>query len=130
MKKIGIIGAILLSITAVNAATNLTCGVFKGAAMGKPATKIVIDLDQDQVFKSIFISSTQTFSVTKGNESLTLGFSESEGTSKTILTESIVRNMESGDSIGLSSLRVNDQEKTNTAVCYLTGRSDVAPFDM
>lgn len=129
MKKI-LIGVLLIISSSSYASTNLICGVFQGNAVGKPNKRIVMNLDEDRIAQSVFISPSQTFSIANGGESVTLGFSEAKGTTKTVITENLIRKMQANESIGIVGYRVNDEEKSNTAVCYLTGESTQAPFDL
>jgi hypothetical protein len=127
MKKL-MIGLALMASSTTFATTNLTCGIFNGENYSL-MKKVVIDIDQDQVYESIFTSESQTFSITKAKGTLTLGFSDAEGTNKTVISEAIIRMMKGSQSIGVISHLANDESKNHTAVCYQTGTSENTPFD-
>ena len=130
MKKAILIALTLVTSFSAMAVNNLTCGIFENYAGGKPAKRIVVDLDQERANEVVFISSVQTFSITKSDDTIAMGFSEAEGMTRTVLSLPIIKRMKSGESLGIFTLDNNDKAKTNSAVCYLTGESDQAHFDM
>lgn len=130
MKKPIVYAILAMLSTSAFGATNLTCGVFDKSIGGKAIKTLSIDTDRDYASAEVKLNENRIFHVEKINDLVNISFGGPTDFIKNVFPVEVVWALKETGSIGLQNYNPVDKERHYQTICYNTGDSTVAPWEL